>query len=199
MRTRCVLPALLAMTAGAQAQVAVSAGNDLARYCYLAAYASVHNTREAMDGIAMCNAALDGALNAKDRAATLNNRGILYDAKAKYSQAWDDFNMSIQYDENLGDAWLNRGVARIRLKQLEDAVADIKKGMALGTSMTQFGYYDLGVAEEEQGKITEAYLDFKRSLAADPNFKPSSDALQNFVVTPAPADSGGGRNAAGGP
>jgi tetratricopeptide (TPR) repeat protein len=178
----------------AQTQVSVSSGNGVARYCYMAAYASVHLGREAEDGIANCNAALDGPLSAKDRAATLNNRGILYDKKANYPDALHDFNMSIRFDENLGDAWLNRGVARIRLKQFEDAVADINKGMSLGTSMPQFAYYDLGIAEEELGKLTEAYNDFKRSLAADPNFMPSSEALKNFVVTEAPAGAGRGRD-----
>jgi tetratricopeptide (TPR) repeat protein len=178
----------------AQTQVSVSSGNGLAHYCYMSAYASFYNKREAENGISTCSAALEGSLSVKDRAATLNNRGILYDVKADYSDAWDDFNMSIKFDGNLGDAWLNRGVARIRLKQLEDAVIDINKGISLGTSMPQFAYYDLGVAEENQGKLTEAYRDFQRSLAADPNFKPSSDALKNFVVAREPVSSQGGRD-----
>jgi tetratricopeptide (TPR) repeat protein len=179
----------LFLTGTAQAQVSVSAGNDLARSCYTAALTSTYSKMAAGDGIGNCNAALAGPLSAKDRAATFDNRGILFEAKRNYSDAWDDFNRSIKLNEKLGDAWINRGVARIRLNQPEDALTDIQKGMSLGPAMLQIGYYDLGVAEESLGKLTDAYNDFKRSLAVDPEFTPASDELKNFVVARAPASS----------
>jgi len=181
--------AFLLLTGTAQAQVAVSAGNDLAHYCYSAALASVYSKMAAADGIGNCNAALEGALSAKDRAATLDNRGILFEAQKKYSDAWADFNRSIKLNEKLGDAWINRGVVRIRLNQPEEALIDIQKGMALGPAMLQIGYYDLGVAEEALGRFTDAYNDFKRSLAVDPEFLPASNELKNFVVARTPAGS----------
>ena len=50
----------LFLTGAAQAQVSVSAGNDLARYCYVAALTTTYNKMVASDGIGHCNAALAG-------------------------------------------------------------------------------------------------------------------------------------------
>jgi Tfp pilus assembly protein PilF len=68
---------------------------------------------------------------------------------------------------------------------MDDALAEIQHGMALGPTMPQVGYYDLGVAQQIMGQIPQAYDSYRRSLAADPNFAPAANALKNFRVVPA--------------
>jgi tetratricopeptide (TPR) repeat protein len=170
----------------AQVVVSTSEGGTLAHLCYVDAVTATKGYT-ARSSVADCTAALDGSLRQDVRAATYDNRGILYNAAASYSAAFHDFNIAIRLNPQLGDGWLNRGVTKIRLKQPEDALADIEKGMALGTSLPQAAYYDRGVAEMELNRNTEAYLDFKRALAADPNFAAAADALKDFVVVPKPA------------
>lgn len=164
-------------------QVTVT-GDNLARSCYRAALDSVKGALHSQDGLANCTAALNGPMSAKNRAATYDNRGILYDAQQNYSDSWWDFNSSIRVNPKLGDAYVNRGVALIRLHKPEQALMDIQKGMALGgSSLPEIGYYDLAVAEETLGRVTDAYYDFKHSLAINPNFAPADKALKNFTVT----------------
>jgi tetratricopeptide (TPR) repeat protein len=179
--------ALLAVPAQAQTRVSYSAVNSLARDCYVSALTVVKTgTHIASDAIAACDAALESPLNVRDRAATFDNRGILHDATEDFTAAWADFDASIKLNAGLGDAWLNRGVALIRMRQQpEEALSSIKRGVELGPSLPQVGYYDLGVAEQDLGHIPEAYAAYKRALATDPSFAPAADALKNFRVVPA--------------
>jgi tetratricopeptide (TPR) repeat protein len=171
----------------AQLRVTYSVLNSLAHSCYISALTVVKTgTHLTGDALAGCSAALEQPINVRDRAATFDNRGILHDVNQDYSAAWDDFNDSIKLDPELGDAWLNRGVALLRMKQRpDDALNDIKHGVALGPSLPEVGYFDLGVAEQSLGHIPEAYAAYKKALAADPNFAPAADALKNFRVVPA--------------
>jgi len=174
---------LLAFSGVGKAQTSVSASSGgLAHDCFIAALRSTQTGASVKDGVTGCSAALAGPLTAEARAATYDNCGILYDADKNYSSAWSDFNTAIRINPALGDPYLNRGVALIRLHRAEEALADIKKGMSLGASLPQIGYYDLAVAEENLGQFTQAYYNYKLSEAADPMYAPTQRALKNFAV-----------------
>ena len=66
-------------------------------------------------------------------------------------------------------------------------MADINKGISLGQTYEQIGYYNRGVAEFYLGRIPESYHDFKKALEIAPDFTRASDQLKNFVVTRQPA------------
>ena len=186
---RIFLAALTLLAPGiAMAQVVVSSsdGGTLAHMCYVDAVTATKGYA-ARSSIADCTAALGGNLRPAIRAATYDNRGILYNAAGSYAAAFQDFDTAIRLNPDLGDAWLNRGVTKIRLKQPEDALADIEKAIALGTSLPQAAYYDRGIAEMALNRNAQAYQDFKRALAADPNFQPAAEALKDFTVVAQPA------------
>jgi len=188
LRTLSVLTALLCapVAANAQSVVSYSANNSLPHDCYVSALTLVKTgSRLALDGIRTCDAALNSALNQKDRAATYDNRGILHQASKAYAAAWDDFDASIRLNPELGDAWLNRGAALLQMRKPDDALTDIQHGVSLGPSLPQIGYFDLGVAHQTLGHIPEAYAAYKQALAADPDFTPASEALKNFRVVSA--------------
>jgi tetratricopeptide (TPR) repeat protein len=168
----------------AQAQVTVSMGSGAAHDCYLTAKTGLRPR----DGLASCTAALDHVLSAADRAATLVNRGVIQDALKAYAAAWSDYNGALRINPDLGDAYLNRGAALMRMQKSEEGIVDIRKGMALGVSLPQVGYYDLAVAEENLGRLKEAYFDYKRAVAADPAYQPALDALKFFKVEVKPVD-----------
>jgi len=181
-----LLPALAPAAAKAQAMVSFTVGNNLAHGCYVSALTAVKTgARFALDGIGECDAALAGPLGEHDRAATLDNRGILHDVAGNNQAAWADFDASIKLNPALGDAWLNRGATLIRMKKAEQALPDIRHGVELGASLPEIGYYDLGVAEQSLGHIPEAYAAYKEALAANPAFTPAVEALKNFIVVPA--------------
>lgn len=169
--------------APAQTKVSFSASNNLPHDCYVAALTVAQSRLHVgADAISTCDAALASPLTGKDRAATFDNRGIVHDSTGDYNAALADYDSSIKLDQSLGDAWLNRGAALIRLKRPAEALPDIERGIALGLNMQQVGYYDLGVAQQSLGHIREAYDAYKHALATDPSFAPAADALKNFRV-----------------
>lgn len=188
MKQLFALVVMLAAPLPAMAQVMVSTmdGNGIAYTCFVSAKLSVFSPGHAARDIGNCHAALDQPMNPKTRAATFDNRGILYNAMKNYTRAMSDFDNSIRLDPTLGDPWLNRGVAKIMMKQPQDALADIEKGIHLGTAMMQVAYYDRGIAHMELGHTTEAYYDFKRAQTTDPTFMPAVNALKDFTVVRQP-------------
>ena len=177
---------LLAAFSPAAAQVLIL-GNVDGHNCYAAARTGAQPEQ----GIEACDAALrNEAMSARGRAATLVNRGVLYDIVGRNADAWADFNAGLAIAPDLGNAYLNRGAALIRLKLFDQAVADLQKALALGVPMPQIGYYDLAVAEQNLGLMNDAYGDYQRALAQDPNYTPASEALKGFSVVHTPAADG---------
>ena len=95
----------------------------------------------------------------------------------------EDYNSGLALRPDLGDAFIDRGAAYITLKRYDEAMLDINKGIGLGMTYPQFGYYNRGVAEEFQSKWKESYFDFKHALEIDPDFVMAKNQLKNFTVT----------------
>lgn len=177
MRAAAVAALLLAVPA--QAQMSVSAGSGIAHECY----EDARNPRQPRQSIESCTAALEhGGISPADRAATYVNRGVLYDVVKNYPAAWADYNAALRINDRLGDAYINRGAALMRMQRSDEGIEDIRKGLALNPSLPAVGWYDLAVAEENLGRIKEAYFDYKRALEADPKYSPAAEALKFFKV-----------------
>ena len=178
MRAALMLLAL-ALAVPARAQMSVSAGSGIAHECY----EDARKPRNPRENIETCTAALDhGGISPADRAATFVNRGVLYDVLKNYQAAWADYNAALRLNPDLGDAYINRGAALMRMQRSDEGIVDIRKGLALGTSLPAVAYYDLAVAEENLGQLKDAYFDYKRALAADPGYAPAAEALKFFKV-----------------
>jgi len=178
MRAVAAVFALL-LAVPARAQMSVSAGSGIAHECY----EDAKKPRNPRENIETCSVALDhGGLSAADLAATYVNRGVLYDVVKNYPAAWADYNAALRIKPDLGDAYINRGAALMRMQRSDEGIADIRKGMVLGTSLPAVAFYDLAVAEENLGQLKDAYFDYKRALAADPKYTPAAEALKFFKV-----------------
>jgi tetratricopeptide (TPR) repeat protein len=76
----------------------------------------------------------------EDRAALLRRRGWLYIVSDAPRLALHDFETAIGLDPAAGDAYNGRGLARLRLGEHRDAVADADKALALGELTSQLFY-----------------------------------------------------------
>lgn len=179
----CGCAALLLLSAPAHALVAV-VGAGMAHDCFIAAKAG----NDPRGAIAICNMALaEEALDARSRAGTYVNRGVMKVALGHVDDAITDYNSGLALYPGLGDGYVDRGAALIALKRYDEAIVDINKGIALGQTYEQIGYYNRGVAEFFLGQIPESYHDFKKALEIAPDFTLASEQLKNFVVTRKPA------------
>ena len=190
MRRSILLLSAALMVAGAlipkpvQAQTIVTVGKGYAHDCFVYAKAAT----DPYDGVEVCNQAIaHEALAIKDRAATYDNRGVMLDLLGRGDKAAEDFRQSMALDPQLGDPYVNLGSVQIKQKRFDEALDNINKGIELGVSFPQFGYYDRAIAYQLLGRYKEAYFDYKKVLELDPNFTQASERLKDFTVTRVPA------------
>lgn len=188
MRVRILLlgAGFLAAVTAAQAQTVLTVGTGLAHDCFLHAKMGT----QLRDGVALCSVALkQDVLSKRDRAGTLDNRGVMLDQLGETEKAAEDFNAAIALYPDLGDPYVNLGAMLIKKGQHQAALDQINKGMDLGMGFPHIGYYDRAVAEQMLGRYKEAYYDYKKALELEPNFAMAGERLKDFVVTRVPAKS----------
>ena len=185
----CTVLAAGLLTASADfalAQTVISLGSGRAHDCFLRAKSGMA-PRESVE---LCSAALlHEPLSRKDRAGTLDNRGVILDVLGRTDEASPgDFHDAIALHPELGDAYVNMGSMLIKQGQHQAALDQINTGINLGMSFPHIGYYDRAVAEQMLGRYKEAYYDYKKVLELEPNFIMASERLKDFVVTRTPAN-----------
>ncbi len=169
----------LAATAPAGAAVSVFGGGEAARECYLAAK---HGRRDEA-GLASCTTALDThALSGKDYAGTLINRGVLYLLRGAYAEAERDLTAAISAEPTIGDGWVNRGAARIAAHRFQEGIADLDKGLELGSQEPEKAYYNRGLARERLDDVKGAYLDYWKAAELAPTWDAPKAELARFKV-----------------
>ena len=159
-------------------------GSDAGYQCYLSARFNL----DPAQGIDACNHALLAPLSRLERAGTHVNRGVMEAALEQEDKALADFDLAISENPGLGDGYLNRGAMLVNLKRYGEARDDILHGIALGPTMPEVGYYDLGVVEQALGKEEEALANFRKALTLAPTFQPAVHALENFSNEPLRAE-----------
>ena len=169
---------LIMLSASADAAISVL-GNGPSLTCFQYAEFSSNPA----DGIETCTFALEEtALTPHDRAATLVNRGILRSRLADAQGALRDYDDGLRMDPTLGEGYVDRGAAKIVLKNFDDALADINKGIALNANRLEIAYYDRAIIDEAQGNIKDAYADYKKAVELEPNFALANEQLMRFRV-----------------
>jgi len=182
MKLRLLIAAgLVAAGAAGSAAAAVTVLGDSSAYdCSQAAY------HERTDDAAMqvCNQAIgNGFLDRRDLAGTYINRGVIEMGRNDYTDARSDFDKAITTDGNIGEAWVNRGAVNILDKRYQDGIADINKGLNLGTQEPAKAYYNRAVAYEGIDDEKSAYLDYQQALALAPTWDLPKQELLRFTVT----------------
>jgi tetratricopeptide (TPR) repeat protein len=175
--------AATSVTSQAHAGAVTVLGPGPAQTCYMAADEGL----SAADYLPYCSMALAGMLSDRDRAATYVNRGVLKLSLNEANGAQDDFNAGLAINDQMGEAYVDRGVTLIIQKRYAEAIADIDKGIALGSKEAHVAYYDRAMADEALGNLQAAYGDYRQALLIEPNFSRASDELKRFKVVTKPS------------
>jgi tetratricopeptide (TPR) repeat protein len=172
------LAAILVPLGGAQGAV-FTVGGPLSRLCYESALG--HDGRDsAVDG---CTRALDEeALQPRERAATLVNRGILRMISRHDHDADADFDAALALDHNLADAWLNKGFLRLREGNGRGALPLLQEGIDNKPQRQALALFARGVAYEQMGEFQPAYADLKRAHELEPGWSLPSQYLERYQV-----------------
>jgi tetratricopeptide (TPR) repeat protein len=177
---------MLVAVAAAPAQAAVTVlGGGIAHSCYEAVeYSRVTAAR----ALQICDLALEQEqLTRRDRAATITNRGILHMREGRFQKALADYQKSIRLMPELLESKVNLGAALYSLGRYEEALVALNEGVgADSVDAKAVGYYNRALCHERLGDIQTAYEDFRRAVAARPDFELASKQLKRFTVVSVP-------------
>ncbi|MFZ9585278.1 MAG: tetratricopeptide repeat protein [Pseudohongiellaceae bacterium] len=140
-------------------------------------------SRLAMDPVEICTMAIGSPeATPPQRAASYNNRGVLYFTDGKIEESLRDFEAAVGLDPALGTAYVNRGYVLMALKRFEDSIAAFDQGLALGVTDPERAYFNRGIAHEESGHVREAYYDYRKASELKPDWEEPLRELQRFSV-----------------
>jgi tetratricopeptide (TPR) repeat protein len=113
--------------------------------------------------------ALDKSLQLAPRDAQAHAlKGFLLSAENRINEARREFEEAIRLDSGLGNAWLGRGLVKIRSGDAPGGRMDLQMAAILESNRSLFRSY-LGKAFSDAGEDAKAALEFKRAEGLDPN------------------------------
>ena len=154
-------------------------GEGFARSCYDSSEAQVATPAT----IEACNRAFtEQALDFHDEVATHVNRGILYYLSGQLELANRDYDAAIALDPSQPEAWLNKGMAALKINNSAAAAPMFEKALSLKTERPALAYYGWAIVNEDRGNIREAYADLQRARVLEPRWALPQEELQRYVV-----------------
>ncbi len=178
-RTFLLLCIATIVASPALAEPAPVAGSEAARRCFAAAELAQPSRR----GVRACDAALrDESLSAEARAATLVNRGILHMQARSIRTAIADYDAAIVLNPLAAEAYVNKGLAMLHAGREAEAVTQLTLGIDLGPARPEIAFYARAVAQEERGRLREAYTDYGRARALAPAWDEPVRQLARFRI-----------------
>jgi Flp pilus assembly protein TadD len=93
-----------------------------------------------------------------------------------------DFDTALQMDQNEPEAWLNKGLLRLRQNRAADAMPLIERAMEAHTIRPALALYARGVANEQLGHLKAAYSDLSQARDMAPGWKLPAEQLARYQV-----------------
>jgi len=181
MKIKILICAALAASAFPAAAAITVIGSSSARLCYEAAEARSLPSSSAID---RCDDALQREpLTDYEIVATYVNRGILKLRRGQIEPAIADFNTAIDRDPTEPEAYLNKGMATLRLPNgWEAALPLFNTAIEQKTRRPAVAYYGRAVAHELAGEVKAAYRDYRQASVLEPNWREPQTELARFTV-----------------
>ena len=165
MRTIVVLVFLI-WSSNAAAQVAITTiGATDAAACY-------ENARnDFASDTRPCDKAIAAAITTRrDKMKTFVNRGIIHNRNGAIQSAIADFNAAINMDDQLAEAFLNRGNSYYLASRFNDALSDYEHSLSLGVNKPWAAWYNIGLVYDAKKNPEKARAAYEKSLELNPNF-----------------------------
>ncbi|WP_332770087.1 tetratricopeptide repeat protein [Phenylobacterium sp.] len=165
----------------ARGQAVTVIGEGLARQCSQAALAGESDHRSEQ----LCSNALTfEPLDRLDRAGTLVNRGVMKLRRKEFASAQLDFDSAIRAMPEFGEAYMNRGAARLGARKFTDSLVDINRALELGVREPEKAFYNRALAYEGLGLQEIARQDYQQALTLKPEWEQPRRELTRFTPDP---------------
>ena len=130
-----------------------------------------------------CDRALaEEPLDHHDRVATHVNRGIVRLHFGDLAGSEKDFDKALALDPTEPEAWLNKGLSRLRRGDGANALPLIERAIETRTVRPALALYARGIAHEQSGNLRSAYADLIRARDLDPNWSLPGEELKRYQV-----------------
>lgn len=178
-RTLAAAAVIAASSASSPSQAITFSVGSLASACYSASL-DYHVSQADLQN---CTRSLDEeALSSSDRVATLVNRGIVRMNLNDRLGADSDFDAALAMDQNEPEAWLNKGLLRLRQDRPSEAMPLIQRAIDAHTIRPALALYARGVANEQLGRLKAAYADLSQARDIAPGWKLPAEQLARYHV-----------------
>jgi len=168
-----VVASFMIVPASAQMSVTTIGASDAAE-CFQ------HANNDWETSTTPCDIALrDGATTRRDRKKTLVNRGIIHNRNGAVSSAFADFNAALEIDDDLAEAYLNRGNSWFASNNFDNALSDYEHALALDVAQPWAAWYNIGLVHDARKERDEARAAYKRALELKPDFTLAQQKLEN--------------------
>lgn len=182
MRRPSILAVAVAISfAASHAQAAMTViGGGMAEACSKAALRGGTELRFER----VCTEALETEfLNARDRAGTYINRGVLKLRRGRYVDATHDFNEAVRLKPDMGEAYVNRGASAVGQQLYAQGLVDLNKGIELGIQEPAKAYYNRALAYEGLDDAKSAYFDYQKASEIQPDWDAPRRELVRFSIS----------------
>ena len=154
----------------------------------LACYAASFDYPAPASALDQCNFALEQEhLSHRDRVATHVNRGIVRMNLRDHAGAEQDFDAALKMNERAAEAWLNKGLLRLRQDRAAEAMPLIQRALDTDTIRPALAMYARGIANEQLGDLKGAYSDLRRARDMAPGWSAPAEQLKRYSIIPASA------------
>src|SRR5256885_11732777 len=93
-----------------------------------------------------------------------------------------DFDAALAMDQNEPEAWLNKGLLRLREDRASEAMPLIQHSIDAHTIRPALALYARGVANEQLGRLQAAYADLSQARDMAPGWNLPAEQLQRYHV-----------------
>ena len=119
-------------------------------------------------GLAALGIMLVGCSTTSSSSSSLD-RGTMFYRNSEYVSAADAFSEAIARNPRSAAAWNNRAAARLRMGEVNNAIADYNKAIELAPNDAEI-YYNRGNGLVAAGQYKEAIADYTRAMSLSPNY-----------------------------
>ena len=185
MRTFALSTAGTILAAAAMPAIAQTFSN---RSMAAACYAATFDDRARRSAAAQCTFALEREpLSDADRVATYVNRGIVRMNLRDHAGAERDFDTALSMNVREAEAWLNKGLLRLRQDRPGEAMTFIQAALDTNTIRPALAMYARGIANEQLGDLRAAYSDLRRARDMAPGWSLPAEQLKRYSIVRASA------------
>lgn len=167
---------LAVFSTGLLAQAKTTFGSDNASQCFQAS-----NNPFTDYGLRYCDDAIKrDNLVLKDLAATYTNRGIIYAANGRLSEAMEDHEEALLLAPEMGKLYVNRGNVWHQMHEYDKALADYSKAEELANVALDIVYYNMSLTLIRMKRWDDAREALEKALAVNPDSDRVKRKLEQF-------------------